>query len=322
MMEATEPNAKKLLSKSQAVFALAAIIVSVIAYSFVTVPDDQRGEGASPLVATDPFAGISLEAKAAVVIDLNDGATLYSKNPDVQLPLASLTKVPLVLVVTEELPLDLMVTVPYYTGGSGGAEHLLKGEKWRLKDIIDFTLVSSSNTGAEILAELANGPIRKRYSEAANAPAADGATLWRMNELAHSLKLEHTYFLNVSGLDLSATQSGAYGSARDVASLFAYAVSAEPSVFAGTARNGVLLTAPDGQTSTMAENTNESQGAIPGLIMGKTGFTDLAGGNLAVVFDVGLAHPVVAVVLGSTEQGRFGDMQELVSAARASLRSQ
>jgi D-alanyl-D-alanine carboxypeptidase len=50
--------------------------------------------------------------------------------------------------------------------------------------------------------------------------------------------------------------------------------------------------------------------------MGKTGFTDLAGGNLAIVFDVGLAHPVVAVVLGSSEEGRFSDMQKLVDRAR------
>ena len=53
--------------------------------------------------------------------------------------------------------------------------------------------------------------------------------------------------------------------------------------------------------------------------MGKTGLTDLAGGNLAVVFDVGLAHPVVAVVLGSTESGRFVDMQKLVDAARIAV---
>ena len=53
--------------------------------------------------------------------------------------------------------------------------------------------------------------------------------------------------------------------------------------------------------------------------MGKTGLTDLAGGNLAVVFDVGLAHPVVAVVLGSTEYGRFEDMQKLVTTARKAI---
>jgi len=60
-------------------------------------------------------------------------------------------------------------------------------------------------------------------------------------------------------------------------------------------------------------------GAIPGIIMGKTGYTDLAGGNLAVVFDAGVGHPVVAVVMGSTQDGRFSDMKQLVSASIAAV---
>ena len=62
------------------------------------------------------------------------------------------------------------------------------------------------------------------------------------------------------------------------------------------------------------ENTNTSAAAIPGLIGSKTGFTDLAGGNLAVVFDVGLSRPVIAVVLGSTKETRFTDIEQLVNA--------
>ena len=47
--------------------------------------------------------------------------------------------------------------------------------------------------------------------------------------------------------------------------------------------------------------------------MGKTGYTDLAGGNLAVVFDVAPSHPVVAIVMHSTEDGRFADMKAIVA---------
>ena len=104
-----------------------------------------------------------------------------------------------------------------------------------------------------------------------------------------------------------------------MATLFAYAASAQPSLFSGTAQNGLLLNDAYGNGRVTASNTNDAQGAIPGLIMGKTGLTDLAGGNLAVVFDVGLAHPMVAVVLGSTESGRFEDVQKLVVAARKAL---
>jgi D-alanyl-D-alanine carboxypeptidase len=55
---------------------------------------------------------------------------------------------------------------------------------------------------------------------------------------------------------------------------------------------------------------------FPGLIGAKTGYTDLAGGNLVVAFDLEIGHPVIAVVLGSTQEGRFTDMRALIEAAR------
>ena len=294
-----------------ALIALALIVSGALALAG-RVPSESQ-TAAAP--AADPFAGIEIAGKAAVVIDIPSGNTLYEKNPDATLPLASLTKVMLALVVAEALPPDSIIVIPYYAGGSAGEEHLVKGERWRVQDVVDFTLITSSNNGAGILASAAEPALRERYPES----PAGAAALFRMNDLARELGLTSTYFLNVSGLDLSATQAGSYGSARDMAALFAYAVSAEPSLFAGTARGGVLLSDLDGNRNTTASNTNSAQGSIPGLIMGKTGLTDLAGGNLGVVFDLGLAHPVVAVVLGSTENGRFEDMEKLIAAARKAL---
>jgi hypothetical protein len=40
----------------------------------------------------------------------------------------------------------------------------------------------------------------------------------------------------------------------------------------------------------------------------------MAGGNLTVAFDAGLAHPVIVTVLGSTQEGRFEDVKNLVDA--------
>lgn len=264
--------------------------------------------------AADPFAGITLKAKSVYVLDLQTNRVLYSLNPDVQLPLASLIKVPLALVVSQVLPPETIITIPRDTSPRGSAERLAAGEKWRLSDVLTFTLVASSNAGAEILAEAAGSAILTRYQEAPR----DNPTLWRMNDLARELNLTQTYFLNVNGLDLSTSQAGAYGSARDMAKLFAYAASASPSTFGGTVRDGLLLTSVDG-SKTSAFNTDKALGSIHGLIMGKTGFTDLAGGNIGVVFDVGPAHPVVAVILGSTEEGRFEDVKQLVGASEEAI---
>lgn len=295
--------------------ALLILVGAVFALEYAKGAGSSRTQGAGAASAYDAFVDISLRAQAAIVIDVKSGTTLFALNPDAQLPLASLTKVPLALTVSEVLGSDEVLTIPRDTAPAGSAERLAAGEKWRVQDIIDFTLVASSNGGAEILAEAANYALHERYP----LSPEDSATLWRMNDLARSLHLSRTYFLNVHGLDLSTSLAGAYGSAHDMAALFAYAASANPSLFADTARDGILLTSPNGVSKTSALNTNEAQGAIPGLIMGKTGFTDLAGGNLVVVFDVGLAHPVVAVVLGSTRDERFEDMQKLVAAARNSV---
>jgi len=275
-------------------------------------------EASAALPALDMFADVALLAKAAIVVDIQSGKTLYEKNADAQLPLASLTKVALALAVAEALPVESVVTIPYDAQGAASVESLRRGDTWRVQDIIDFTLVESSNAGAEILAGLADKTIHARFP----ASPEHEATLWRMNDLVQSLGLAHTYFLNVSGLDLSSTQAGSYGSARDVATLFAYAAAADSALFAGTARSNMLLTSVNGRATAAAANTNTAQGAIAGLILGKTGITDLAGGNLAIVFDVGFARPVVAVILGSSREGRFTDMETLAERTRAALRAQ
>jgi len=118
--------------------------------------------------------------------------------------------------------------------------------------------------------------------------------------------------MNETGLDLQTQVSGSYGSARDVANLLVYAVEKYPDLFEAT-RQLVFKVSPLDGKNREAKNTNEAVLKIPGLIASKTGFTDLAGGNLAVLMDAGLGHPIAIVVLGSSEQGRFVDVEKLAS---------
>ena len=270
----------------------------------------------APASLSDPdaFDGISLFGSSAIVVDMTESRTLFARSPDTQLPLASLSKVALALVVEDALDTETIVTIPFDTGYNSHAEGgLSEGQRWRLQDVIDFTLAVSSNSGANILAQIAAPAIQQKYPLAPK----DGATIWRMNDLAHSLGLEHTYFLNSNGLDVSATQSGAYGSARDVATLFAYAASTTPEAFSATRLRQFTLHSVDGVTI-KAVNTDEALPDLPDIVLGKTGFTQLAGGNLAVVFEHD-GHLISIVVLGSTYDGRFDDMKKLVSATQKAL---
>ena len=80
-----------------------------------------------------------------------------------------------------------------------------------------------------------------------------------------------------------------------------------------TAYNSVSIQSSDGVHTT--QNTNKALDRIPGIVASKTGFTDLAGGNLAIALEAGPLRPIIVVVLGSTEEGRFDDVANLTNAA-------
>lgn len=267
-----------------------------------------------PLDDPHAFDDLQLSAKSAIVVDITDGRTLFALHPDSQWPLASLTKVPLALIVADVIDPSTTVTIPFSTGyNSHATGDMREGDRWRLQDVIDFTLAVSSNTGANILGQIAAPAIQKAYPLA----PPEGTSVWRMNDLARSLGLDRTYFLNNNGLDVSRAQSGAYGSARDVATLFAYAASTSPELFAATRKHKFTLKSIDGNTTT-AVNTDEALPDLPDIVLGKTGFTELAQGNLAVVFEEG-DHLLSIVVLGSTYSGRFDDIKRLTAAAQKAL---
>ena len=269
------------------------------------------------LLSPDAFASVQLIAQSAYVYDLTTHQVLFTMNADAVRPLASLTKIAMALAVSEVLPPNSNITIPYDTAAPGSAEILTQGSVWPVHDVLSFTLIASSNQGADILSAAANDPLHAKYPQSPSS-GKNAATIWRMNDIAQSLGLTGMHFSNDNGLDITTTQSGGYGSARDVGTLIAYAASTSLAAFAGTTHNTMTFTNAAGQTAT-AYNTDTALGAIPGIVIGKTGFTDLAGGNLAVIFDTGLGHPVVAVVLGSTEDGRFSDMKQLVAAANVAV---
>lgn len=168
-------------------------------------------------------------------------------------------------------------------------------------------LLVSSNDGAYALGAFAGGAL--------NANNPENAFVEAMNVRAKELGLKQTYFRNPTGLDLTETEAGAYGSARDVATLLEYILEKEPQLLEMTTEAEAVFLNESGQAHE-ASNTNYVVEVIPNAIASKTGYTTLSGGNLAVAYNVGLNHPVIAVVLGSTHQGRFSDILKLVEASR------
>ncbi len=133
-----------------------------------------------------------------------------------------------------------------------------------------------------------------------------------MNQTAQALGLSQTYYINENGLDVNADISGGYGSAENIGSLLTYIITHKPDLLEAT--RYPTATISSFSKNHVAKNTDTIINEIPGLIASKTGYTSLAGGNLAVAFDAGLQRPMVIVVLGSTESGRFTDVSQLVKA--------
>ncbi len=253
--------------------------------------------------APDAYASIPLEAKAAIVYDLSTGTTLYAKNADVQLPLASLTKLLTVYAAFAELSPTTPITIPADALKLDLPRAFNEGQTFALADIARLTLTASLNDGAAAIAEATAD--RKGTTQSAALASA-----------AAALDLAQTYAVNGSGLDESQTVSGGYGSARDLARLAGALVVKAPTVALATTQATARATS-EGGTSYTVKNTDPVVGSLPRLMLSKTGYTDLAGGNLALVFDAGMNHPVAVVVLGSTLRARFTDGAALVDATLA-----
>lgn len=263
----------------------------------------------------DYFKNISLEAKAAFVWDINKQKSLYKLNEEAQLPLASLTKLMTAIIAADIMPESSVVTIDNKSLEKEGDSGLYANEKWNFKDLINFTLIVSSNDGASALANVA-GLLKNAFP---NKEENNEKTFVRiMNEKTKEMGLTQTYFINPTGLDANGKISGGYGSAKDIALLLEYAVINSPEIIEAT-RYDILQFNSLSDINHIATNTNSSINVIPGLIASKTGFTDLAGGNLVVAFDAGLNYPIIISVLGSTQEGRFRDVEKLVVASLKSL---
>jgi D-alanyl-D-alanine carboxypeptidase (penicillin-binding protein 5/6) len=256
--------------------------------------------------APNAYANISLIGKAAIVYDLTDGQTLYQQDANEPLPLASVTKLLTLYAASSALSPNSTVTMTAQDlaqTNDAADNGFTVGESFTFEDLARLTLAASSNNGAEAIAEAAD-----------QVKGTDTATL--LDAAASSLDLSQTHATNASGLDINTTVSGGYGSAKDIARLAGALIKQAPLIADATTLPSIRITSLDGKVHSFA-NTDIDVTHYPGLLLSKTGYTDLAGGNLVIVYDAAINHPVAIVVLGSTENGRFTDVSELMAATLA-----
>lgn len=150
-----------------------------------------------------------VQAKAAVLLELNSNTLLYGYEMDQKLYPASLTKVMTCMLALEYGNLDDVVTVSGTAlenlSEYGSTANLQEGEMLPLRELLYCVMLSSANEGCNVVAEYVSGNVD------------DFVDL--MNQKAQELGMSATHFANTHGLHDEAH----YTTARDLATLCAWA---------------------------------------------------------------------------------------------------
>lgn len=293
----------ELNKKIMAAVCFAGFLITISAVPFIYVMQN-GGLGSGIALASvsgverEIFADIPVKAKAFAIYDTVNKEFIYSKNGNAQLPLASITKV-----------MSGLTALRIADRLNGNQDVKFSGKWWGLTDLLKFSLVSSSNSG---VADIASA--MSQIKDAENKSLINVNFVGEMNGMAKELGLKTTYFINETGLDVNIGLAGAYGSAKDTAKMFAYAIKKYPEIYGATKNEEFKIISKDGEEK-VSKNTNLDVAKMTSIIASKTGTTDLAGGNLVIAFDAGLSHPIIISLLGSTPEDRFNDAEKLAAAA-------
>ena len=223
-----------------------------------------------------------IKARAAIVLDLDSGKTLFALDAHGRYPPASLTKVMTALVALDTLRLDQVITVPASINQlpwDSTRMGLRAGERLTVRELMYGLFLNSGNDAAITL------------SEAAMPRAAFVA---RMNARAAALAMGDSHFVNPIGLD----DAGLYASAADLAKAAIELRLRFPEVAAMAAVPAMTLPAGVTHHAFKLYNLNDLIRKYPGATGLKTGWTGRAGGCLIATATRDGRH-LLAVVLGS-----------------------
>ncbi|MBP6883901.1 MAG: D-alanyl-D-alanine carboxypeptidase [Candidatus Pacebacteria bacterium] len=284
--------------KNYRLFALVIIIVIVEAVFFSVgnskINNAIRAEEERYAKLQTDLQNLPLEAKAVSVYNITQNKKIYGLNDTAPLPLASLAKTMTVVTALNNHKLNDIVFIPLAAISQAGDYGLYGDEKWYMADLAKSTLIASANDGAYALT------------------AGNPNFLEEMNTKAKKIGMEHTLFLNPTGLDIDLNNAGGFTSAEDANTMAMYALRRFPQIFEVTTTAELKIISLSLFDHDF-KNTNILIGKIPNLLFSKTGFTEIAGGNLTIIFKNNRAEDIAITVLGSTFEGRFTDMEKIVN---------
>ena len=238
-------------------------------------------------------AGLQVEAKSALLMEVATGTVLFEQNSHTALSPASVTKVMTLLLIMEAIDCGRIswedtVTASEAAAAKGGSQIFLKvGETMSVADMVKSIAVSSANDCACAMAEHIAG--------------SEAAFVDMMNARATELGMADTHFVNCTGLDDGEAATTHLTSAHDIALMSRQLLYYHPdiksytTIWMDTVRNGQFG----------LSNTNKLVRFYPGCTGLKTGFTSGAGYCLSASAERD-GMELIAVVMGcETSPKRF-----------------
>lgn len=246
-------------------------------------------------------AAPKIEAESAVLMDINTGAILYSKNADKKQYPASITKIMTALLGCENLnPTDTITmseTAAHgITESDSSSIYAETGEQFTVEQVLMAVMLQSANEMTLEVAELTSGSVKK-FVEA-------------MNLRARQLGCTNTHFNNPNGLP----DEMHYTTANDMAKIAAAAFkNSEFRRYCETTYYEIPATNIMAETRYLLNHHKMMEGgtyAYDGVLGGKTGWTEAAG-NTLVTYATRNGMNLVSVVLQSID-GAYSDTQTLL----------
>lgn len=240
-----------------------------------------------------------LYAGSAVLIDGRSGRILYEKNAENPMPMASTTKIMTCIIVLENCQLSEEVEISSYAASMPKVKlQMKKGENYQAEDLLHSLMLESHNDSAVALAEHVGNAVLvqqgvKNYENRKvsdhtldESKEAVKAFAKLMNEKAQKIGCKNTYFITPNGLDATETYEFLNEkvvkehrtTALELAKIMAYCINESPAkeeFLRITQRREYTFSANNRQYH--CYNHNALLQTMPGIISGKTGFTNKAG---------------------------------------------
>jgi D-alanyl-D-alanine carboxypeptidase (penicillin-binding protein 5/6) len=240
------------------------------------------------MVMAGSAEALSINSPRAVLVTPERAEALWSRAAEARHAPASLTKVLTAVLAVESGRLDEGVVIsPRAAAVGGSALHIRAGERYTLRELVYAAMLISANDASAAIAEHLGGSL------------AGFNTM--MNTRAAELGMSNSRFANAHGLP----DREQFSTARDLARLGLHAATL-PEFLAIAGRERFTLA-----NGRVLVNQNRLLGTLPGVVGGKTGFTDEAGQCLLLIAKRDNLT-LVSVVLGAQGAQMWSDSTALM----------